>query len=288
MHVRCREAVRYGIVATTVGGTLKPVPYRLDLPAAGAGAFERVVDLGALDAELTGAGDLAALMPDTVDAASVADSLGVQDYRVSPAVGRDAGSTWVLSPPEVRAGSVRIVPPQGAAEPGTLTLADSAAFGTGLHPTTSLCLEALQDVVGRATQHAMLDVGTGSGVLALAALALGVPRAVGIDTDAEALRIAAGNARLNVLDDRLHLVCGGPEALGGAWPLVMANVLAAPLIEMAPALTQRVGHRGQLVLSGIRASLEPEVAHAYRRRGMHPVRALRRSGWTALVLRAAW
>ena len=76
-------------------------------------------------------------------------------------------------------------------------LIDAAAFGTGLHPTTALCLEALEEEVGIAAPDAVLDVGTGSGVLALGALMLGVPRALGIDIDDEALRIAAENARIN-------------------------------------------------------------------------------------------
>ena len=88
-------------------------------------------------------------------------------------------------------------------------------------------------------------------MLALGALMLGVPRALGIDIDDEALRIAAENARINALDERLQLTRGGPETVTGTWPLVLANVFPAPLIEMAPALVRRVGHQGQLVLSGI-------------------------------------
>ena len=169
-----------------------------------------------------------------------------------------------------------------------IVLEQSAAFGTGLHPTTALCLEVLQEIAQIAPPDAVLDVGTGSGVLALAALTLGVPRALAIDIDADALRVAASNARLNGLAERLQLTRGGPESIAGTWPLVLANVLAAPLIEMAPALVRRVGHRGQLVLSGIPSSVEPDVDQAYRRLGMHRVNAVSRAGWVALVLRASW
>jgi ribosomal protein L11 methyltransferase len=75
---------------------------------------------------------------------------------------------------------------------------------------------------------------------------------------------------------------GGPEAITGTWPLVVANVLAAPLIEMAPTLARRVGHHGQLVLSGIRSAMEHDVAHAYRHIGMQHVRVTSRAGWIAL------
>ena len=227
-------------------------------------------------------------MPDSVAPEQVATALGVDDMSVSPATGRDAGSVWVLSLRPIRIGRLQIVPADTEAEPGALRLVDAAAFGTGLHPTTALCLEALEEAVQIAAPDAVLDVGTGSGVLALGALMMGVPRALGIDIDDEALRVAAENARINALDERLQLTRGGPETVTGTWPLVLANVLAAPLIEMAPALVRRVGHHGQLVLSGIPASVEPDVDHAYRRLGMRRVRVTSRAGWVALVLQASW
>ena len=174
------------------------------------------------------------------------------------------------------------------APPGALRLVDAAAFGTGLHPTTALCLEALEEAVQISPPAAVLDVGTGSGVLALGALMMGVPRALGLDIDDEALRVAAENARVNAMSGRFQLTRGGPETVAGAWPMVLANVLAAPLIEMAPVLVRRVGHQGQLVLSGIPSSVEQDVDEAYRRLGMRRVRVTSRAGWVALVLRASW
>ncbi len=170
----------------------------------------------------------------------------------------------------------------------TLRLIDASAFGTGLHPTTALCLEAIEEAVQIDRPDALLDVGTGSGVLALGALRLGMPRALGIDVDEEALRVAAENARLNELGDRLWLARGGPEAVAGTWPLVVANILAAPLVEMAPDLVRRVGHHGRLVLSGIPSSAEQDVDRAYRRLGMRRVSVKSRAGWIALVMQASW
>jgi ribosomal protein L11 methyltransferase len=264
------------------------VPYRVDLRNAGDDALDRLVELGAIDAEVSHDDGIAALMPDSVSPEQVASALGVDDLSVSPAVGRDAGSVWILSPRETRIGQLRIVPADTETEAAALRLIDAGAFGTGLHPTTALCLEALQDAVQTDCPHALLDVGTGSGVLALAALMMGVPRAMGIDIDDEALRVAAENARINALDDRLQLVTGGPNAVTGTWPLVLANVLASPLIEMAPALVRRVGHEGTLVLSGIPDSVEEDVDHAYRRLGMQRVGKTSRSGWVALVMQASW
>ncbi|MGE3178509.1 MAG: 50S ribosomal protein L11 methyltransferase, partial [Vicinamibacterales bacterium] len=205
-----------------------------------------------------------------------------------------------------------------------IRLVNGAAFGTGLHPTTILCLEILDEILGGllaespdedlagerladVTQHAVedptggarapaaapvdhrrpplnvLDVGTGSGVLALAALTGGASHATGVDIDAEALRVAGENARLNGVADRLRLVHGDVAAVDGHWAIVTANVLAAPLIEMAPALARRLSHAGRLVLSGIPASVAPEVERAYRRLGLVHRGTRSRGGWTALV-----
>jgi ribosomal protein L11 methyltransferase len=251
------------------------VPYRIDIACPPPDALDQLVALGALDVEPVHDG-LAAILPDGVTPAAAAAALGVARVEVSPAVGRDDGSVWMLNPPVVRIGSV------------PLRLAESEAFGTGHHPTTALCLDILAEAVTLAVPDRVLDVGTGSGVLALTALLLGVPRAVGLDVDAGALRIAAGNARLNNLADRLELVAGGPGAVKGAWPIVVANVLAAPLIEMAPVLVRRVGTRGRLILSGIPLSVESEVGQAYQRLGMRLIRSEARAGWVVLVLQATW
>jgi ribosomal protein L11 methyltransferase len=264
------------------------VPYRVDVREAGDHALDRLVELGALDVESVPGRGLAALMPDSVTPGQVASAMGSDAISISPAVGRDAESVWVLSPRPIRIGSLRIVPAHLEGEPGGLRLIDAPAFGTGLHPTTALCLEALDEAMQAARPDAMLDVGTGSGVLALAALMLGVPRALALDIDREALRVAAENARINALDDRLQLALGGPETVAGTWPLVLANVLAAPLIEMAPALVRRVGHQGRLVLSGIPTSVEQDVYYAYHRLGMRRLGVRSRLGWVAMVLQASW
>lgn len=264
------------------------VPYRIDLTGAPDAALDRLIDLGALDVEASPDGGIAALLPDNVTAAEVSRALGRDDLSVVPAIGRDADSVWILAPRAIDIGRVRLLPAHHEAQPGAIRLLDTPAFGTGLHPTTALCLEALADELQFAVPDAVLDVGTGSGVLALAALTLGVPRATAIDIDDEALRVAAANARINDVSERLHLVLGGPATIAGTWPLVLANVLAAPLIEMAPALVQRIAHHGRLVLSGIPLDVESDTEQSYRHLGMHLVRTVRRSGWSAVIMQASW
>lgn len=263
------------------------MPYRVDLADASDAAVERLIELGALDVEVSHEGQASALMPDSVSPEEISGAVGVT--RVSPAVGRDDDSVWILRQRPIQVGRIRIAPADMEAQPGTIRLTDAPAFGTGLHPTTALCLEALGDAVTESRAiDAMLDVGTGSGVLALAALGLGVPHATGLDIDEAALRTAADNARLNGWEARLTLASGGPGTIAGRWPLVIANVLAAPLIEMAPSLVCRVGHQGRLVLSGIPRSVEADVYQAYRHLGMRRLQVMSRAGWIALILHATW
>jgi len=183
---------------------------------------------------------------------------------------------------------MRIAPPDAPSTPNVLRLTDSHAFGTGHHPTTALCIEALEEILSVDPVVSVLDVGTGSGILALAALTMGVPHAFGVDLEHEALQAAAENARLNDLSKRLRLVHGGPEAVKGQFPLIVANILAAPLIEMAPLLLRRLRSSGRLILSGIRSSLESEVTQAYRHAGIRHIDSKTRAGWTMLVAQASW
>jgi ribosomal protein L11 methyltransferase len=250
------------------------LPYRIDIAAPSANALDLLVELGALDLEQIATG-VAAILPDAVNRHSLPALFG-QAITISEAVSRDGGSTWLLQPRPVQIGS------------DTIRLIESSAFGTGYHPTTALCIEALQEIVTPGYPNSALDVGTGSGILALVALRLGVPRVLGIDIDPDALAAAAENARLNQLSDRLQLMAGSPGMLDGHWPLIVANVLAAPLVGMAPALVSRLGTGGRLVLSGIQCSLEPEVCHAYQRLGIRNFQSRTREGWAAVSAEASW
>jgi len=263
------------------------MPYRVDIPAVTPDVLDRLVALGALDVEQVDE-CIAAILPDGVPPEMVKSALGVPGAIFSPAVARDDESVWLLSPRTIRIGSVLVATPDAVAPPGALRLHESNAFGTGHHPTTAMCIEALEEILMAGDVDSVLDVGTGSGILAIAALTMGVPRAVGVDIDAGALEIAAGNAHLNNVADRLQFVLGGPEALDGKWPVVVANVLAAPLIDMAPVLVQRLGSRGSLVLSGIACSLESEVRRAYQHFGIRHKRSETRAGWAVVIAEASW
>ncbi|MBS1825216.1 MAG: 50S ribosomal protein L11 methyltransferase [Acidobacteria bacterium] len=258
------------------------MPYRIDIVDPPPDAVDTLLELGALDIAAEGA-TLAAILPDSVPAECFAAYRAI----ISPAVARDCGSVWMLAPRPICIAGLLITPPQDAA-PDALRLLDSGAFGSGHHPTTALCVEGIRDALGDEPVNRLLDVGTGSAILALAALRMGVAHATALDIDPSALETAAHNARLNQLENRLQLVAGGVGDISGTWPLVVANILAAPLIEMAPVLARRLSSRGRLILSGITDTLEAEVRQAYRHVGIEHRETRSRQGWVAVCLQTTW
>jgi ribosomal protein L11 methyltransferase len=133
------------------------------------------------------------------------------------------------------------------------------AFGTGDHPTTELCLRAVEAFIGGHPGASVLDVGTGSGILAIAAKKLGAGRVAVTDTDPRAMREAAENAARNGVELEFTAV---PEA-HGTFDLVLANILANTLMELAPELAGRVKPGGQLCLSGILETQADALVNAY-------------------------
>jgi ribosomal protein L11 methyltransferase len=138
-----------------------------------------------------------------------------------------------------------------------LRLPASTAFGTGGHESTRLALRCLEEEPPDGL--AVLDVGTGSGVLALAAAALGARRAVALDSDSQAVFVARENLRLHPFGSRVTLLAGGVEAVAGDFPLVLANLLPEEFLPMRTAVMSRVACGGRLVLSGLPLDREQRV-----------------------------
>ncbi|MGY4876531.1 50S ribosomal protein L11 methyltransferase [Vreelandella aquamarina] len=166
-----------------------------------------------------------------------------------------------------------------------LVLDPGLAFGTGTHPTTALCLEWLDElaVSGELEQVNVLDVGCGSGILAIAALKLGAAHADGTDIDPQALQASRDNAERNAIDEmRLDLFY--PEQLPpGDYPLVTANILAGPLIELAEMIASHVAPNGRIALSGILANQASDVLEAYQAQGLLMDEPTLRDGWVRLT-----
>lgn len=143
-----------------------------------------------------------------------------------------------------------------------LHLDPGLAFGTGTHPTTALCLEWLD---GQSLHDCnVLDFGCGSGILAIAALLLGATQACGTDIDPQALEASRDNATRNGIDAARFPLYLPSEMPADTFDLVLANILAGPLVQLAPILSQHVRQGGHLVLSGILAEQAEEVRAAYQ------------------------
>lgn len=166
----------------------------------------------------------------------------------------------------------------------------ATAFGSGEHGSTSGCLEALGRLAKGHRFRSVLDVGTGSGVLAIACARAFPARVVAVDIDPVAARVAAANVRRNGVADRVR--AGISRGYAGPlvrryrpYDLIVANVLANPLIEMAPAFARHLAPGGVAVLSGFLPWDAPRVAAAHRMCGLARHFAIERQGWSTLVLR---
>jgi ribosomal protein L11 methyltransferase len=163
-----------------------------------------------------------------------------------------------------------------------LRLPASRAFGTGGHESTRLALLALEEEP--LEESSVLDVGTGSGVLALAAVALGARRAIGVDCDPEAIFVARENLRLHSFGHRVVLAAGGPATLTGSFPVVVANLLPEELLSVRASVCARVAGRGRLIVSGIPAEREADVMPKLRGRQWTLAGCRRENGWTCVTL----
>lgn len=198
---------------------------------------------------------------------------------------RDWNAEWKASWKPVVVGRIHVVPtwlevPE-AAHGVVLRLDPGMAFGTGTHATTATCLEFVQEVLESRDPAAVdvLDVGTGSGILALAALALGARTARGIDLDPDALARAGENARCNAMEDRLHLSSAPLSGEEGPFSLVLANLLAPVIMHLAGSLARVTAPGGLLVTSGVLEDQQQEVARALMAQDLRPRETRLREGW---------
>ncbi len=155
------------------------------------------------------------------------------------------------------------------------------AFGTGLHPTTRLCLEALEARADRSPLGRALDVGCGSGILSIAAVKLGATRALGIDIDPIAVEATLANARHNRAK-RVRAREGSVPSGEGPFDLVLANLIAGLLVELAPHLAAEVVPGGTLIASGIFIDREADVRAALQAAGLEILDRRHETDWVAL------
>ena len=192
----------------------------------------------------------------------------------------------------IRVGRVVVTPPWARANTASsdedlvITIVPSMGFGTGHHASTRLCLQLLQS--WRHDARSVLDVGTGSGVLAIAAWRLGAPRVIGIDVDADALTSARENVELNGADAAVELrivdLADASDQLGGSFDIVLANLTGAVLERFAPALGSLVAPGGSLIVSGFQIGEDGDVLRAFENAGFTEPEVADEDGWVALRL----
>jgi len=236
-----------------------------------------------------------------VAAAEVAEALGhlqafglrtIGDLRTRIVHEADWAEAWKAYFPVLRVGRRVVIRPtwrRHRRQPDDVVLAldPGMAFGTGLHPTTRLCLSMLETLADRGgpgglSGASVIDVGCGSGILAIAALRLGAARALGVDTDPIAIEATLANARRNGLTRRLRARKGSLPAVGGPFDVVLANLIAGVLVPIAPLLRAAVRDGGTILASGIFIDREAEVVDAFRAAGLVTRGRAAEGEWVAL------
>ena len=221
------------------------------------------------------------------DVNAVRSALRCVPEASEPCVREIAERDWLAAAREdiepIEIGALWVGPRWAVAPAGrtVVRLEPGLAFGSGRHPTTRLCLERL--AAAPPVGGDVVDYGCGSGILAVVAAALGARRVLAIDIDPQALAATTANARINGVSDRVSVTAADTAAIdvdAGA-SLVVANILAGPLIELAPVLGGMTGPGGGLALSGILEAQAAEVADAYR--GAFDIHTeTSRDGWVRL------
>jgi ribosomal protein L11 methyltransferase len=190
----------------------------------------------------------------------------------------------------LRVGRRLLVAPPWAVPPAAdgrvvVVIEPGRAFGTGSHATTRGCLELLERGLAATSPPRALDIGTGSGILAIAAALLGVPAVVALDVDPDAVAAAAANAARNGVADRVRVEPIDAASFSGSpAPLVLANLLGATLVALAPDLARVCATPGQLVAGGLLASEAPAVTAAFAPHGFAVADAVEDEGWSSLRL----
>ena len=217
------------------------------------------------------------------------------EIQVRNMPGEDWAHSWrrFFKPTEVSKGII-IKPTWETYKPKTgdlvIEIDPGMAFGTGLHATTRLCIDAIRRNVWREDQfgarrlaHNALDVGTGSGILAILLAKLGVPHTVAIDVDATAVEVARDNAKLNKVLDKIEVRKATIQRITETFDIVVANILAETIMGMRDELIARTRKGGVIILSGILKQKGADVKRSFQRGAVEFVESFNDEDWTSLV-----
>lgn len=192
---------------------------------------------------------------------------------------------FVLVPPRLPSFPGLQIDPRGKLprrlDPNTLYIEAGLAFGTGTHHTTRLAAELLSEAMASRAQPPVLDVGCGTGILAMAAKKLGAKKVIAVDNDPEALMTAKDNFKRNQISGIQLLL--SLQGMKGKFPVIVSNIVLNVLLELRPVFLRLLAAKGDLILTGLLYRDVEELLKAYR--GMKVIRRANRRGWTALWLR---
>lgn len=173
-----------------------------------------------------------------------------------------------------------------ARQPGdvVIRLDPGMAFGTGLHPTTQMCLRALDELIRPGMD--VLDLGTGSGILAIAAAKLGASSVLAVDNDAQAVKVARGNIISNNVRDVVRVRHGTLLDVDGCYDVVVVNILARVIVELVEeGLSERMSRDGVLIGAGITDDKASEVLAAFEGKGLNLLDQRRQDDWISLLVK---
>lgn len=218
----------------------------------------------------------------------LAEKLPTARFALEDVVERDWSVEWRNQIKSVTVGRLWVGPPwekpNAPQDKVCLFIEPKMAFGTGDHPTTSLCLEAVDTFMAAHPSATVLDVGTGTGVLAFAAKKLGATRCVGVDNDVTSVELAKECAQENGIDG-VELSTKTLHGIDGKFDLVLANILANTLIELAPLIAPKV--KQHLVLAGVLVPQAEEVSAAFVKAGLKVAGSKSIGEWIRLEFDAA-
>lgn len=273
-----------GEAAETVGELFNRYGYGGAVIEALAPDFERVTVRTVIPAD-----DIDKLREIEVMLALIGKALphGLPEPRLTPVGENDWATSWREHFHVVHIGRRFVIKPgwrdyTPAGDEIVIEIDPGLAFGSGLHPTTQLCLKLFEDLPLAGQE--IFDVGTGSGILSIAALKLGAARVRAVDIDDVAVRVAEENFALNGVAGAVETAVGSAGHAGGRqWPLVVANILAHILIQLMPDLSAAVTPGGTLILSGMIGEQEAEVGAAAQKHGLRVIARRQEEDWVALV-----
>jgi ribosomal protein L11 methyltransferase len=202
-------------------------------------------------------------------------------------IDRSSWEVWKTMLKKVRAGKrIIIIPPweehTAAGDEIVIEINPSLAFGTGHHETTRLCIAYIEEIAEKKTAKSMLDVGCGSGILAISAYELGIENVTGFDTDPIAIGESRKNAERNSVLGRIKFFCGSIQSAGGVYDLIVANVYLEPIYHMREEFRSKLAERGTLVVSGIPYVRRDEAVDCLVKVGFELDKELREGDWVAL------